>query len=207
MAQLNLKKGTKGYYNLMQAIGSCNRARDLIWQFITISKGGAPIKKEGALLPLIKEVCNLVLSGSNIRCQVSQAENLWPVAFDRSQIEQVIHNLVVNAKEAMSEGGPIRIWLENVSIHGELPDYILEQGEYVRIVIQDEGRGIPEKHLPLLFDPYFSTKERGSQKGMGLGLTTAYSIIKKHGGHIDLASKVGIGTTFYIYLPAVKREK
>jgi len=202
LAQMNMTKGTRTYFNLAQAIGSCNRARDLIWQFITISKGGAPNKTEGSLPALIKETCENVFADSKIRYQVLYTEDLWPVMFDRSQLEQVIYNLAINAKEAMNDEGPVRIWLENVIIHDEKPNYILKSGSYIRMVIQDEGRGIPEKHLPLLFDPYFSTKERGTQKGMGLGLTTAYSIIKKHDGHIDLVSKVGVGTTFYIYLPA-----
>jgi PAS domain S-box-containing protein len=207
LAQITLPKGTKTYYSLQQAIESCNRARALVWQFITISKGNAPQKSEGSLLPLIQTVCARVFMDSKIQIQISQADDLWPTFFDGVQMEQVIQNLVVNAKEAMDNEGLLRIWLENVFIHDEIPSYILQQGKYIRMIVQDQGRGIPEKHLPLLFDPYFSTKERGSQKGMGLGLSTAYSIIKKHGGYIDLVTKVGIGTTFYIYLPVADHQK
>jgi CheY-like chemotaxis protein len=116
-------------------------------------------------------------------------------------MHQALVNLIVNAKEAMPEGGLIQILAQNaVLTEGEVSS--LRGGEYIKISLKDEGEGISEESLPRIFDPYFSTKQRGTQKGMGLGLTIAYSIIKRHEGHIEADSKPGMGTTFYVYLPA-----
>jgi CheY-like chemotaxis protein len=114
----------------------------------------------------------------------------------------VIHNIVTNAKEAMPQGGTITVYAENVTVTKEdnLP---LPGKDYIRISIQDRGAGIKGEHLPKIFDPYFTTKEMGNQKGMGLGLAISYSIIKKHGGHISVESATGRGTTLHIYLPGL----
>jgi CheY-like chemotaxis protein len=123
------------------------------------------------------------------------------VEVDEGQMSQVINNLIINADQAMPEGGVIMVSTENVVIDekGSLP---LSPGRYVRISIRDQGIGIPESHIAKIFDPYFSTKEKGS----GIGLTTVYSIIKKHDGHITVESKVGAGSVFYIYLPASENK-
>jgi CheY-like chemotaxis protein len=138
-----------------------------------------------------------VLRGSKSNCEFSIAENLWPAEVDVGQISQVINNIVINANQAMPKGGTIQVAAENLIIesgHG-LP---VKPGRYIRISITDQGVGIGENHFLNIFDPYFTTKQEGS----GLGLATAYSIIKKHNGHIAVESQLGVGTTFHIYLPA-----
>ncbi len=120
---------------------------------------------------------------------------LWPSEFDASQMSQVLHNVLLNARQAMPEGGVIEVRAENVTSDASLP---LSPRNYVRISVRDHGRGIPPEILPSIFDPYFTTKEAGS----GLGLATAYAIVAKHQGHISVESKVGEGTTVSIYLPA-----
>jgi two-component system, cell cycle sensor histidine kinase and response regulator CckA len=111
---------------------------------------------------------------------------------------------MTNAVEAMPGGGTLKIKAENLCFaHGDTdPDLPLKPGDYVHVSIQDQGGGIPKEHLDKIFDPYFSTKAMGTQKGMGLGLATAYAIVEKHGGHITINSSSGAGTTVNIYLPA-----
>jgi PAS domain S-box-containing protein len=182
---------------LTQAEKASLRARDLTQQLLTFSRGGAPIKKTASIAELIKDSAGFVLSGSNVRCQYAMADGLWPVEADEGQISQAIHNLLLNAQQAMPSGGTVEVRCENVALHDEtaipLPD-----GRYVKIAIEDHGIGIPEEHLLKIFDPYFTTK----QKGNGLGLATAYSIVKRHSGHISVESRLGVATTFTIYLPA-----
>ena len=119
-------------------------------------------------------------------------------------MKQAINNLSLNALEAMPEGGIIRVSAENLTIEAEHVEsgMPLKEGKYVKICIQDQGVGIPEALLPKIFDPYFSTKEIGTQQGMGLGLTVTYYIIKKHNGYIYVDSKEESGTTVCIYIPA-----
>ncbi len=134
-------------------------------------------------------------------------EGLWQVDADEGQIGQVIQNIVLNADQAMPEGGRVEITARNIPrSRTGLHCRACSKGAYVEIAIRDTGVGIPEKYLGKIFDPYFTTKEKGS----GLGLATSYSIIKNHNGIIDVKSEMGKGTTFLIYLPAtaaVKREE
>ena len=126
--------------------------------------------KELALLPLIRESTELALHGSSVQCVFSLAEDLWPVLADEDQIGQSLRNLVLNAKEAMPEGGVVTIHATNTLCQAEeIPTLV--PGRYVRLRIIDGGIGIPPENLARIFDPYFSTKQRGEQKGMGLGLT------------------------------------
>ncbi|HEC32183.1 MAG TPA: response regulator, partial [Deltaproteobacteria bacterium] len=177
------------------------QARDLTQQLLTFSMGGAPIKKPTSAAGLIKQSADFCLRGSNTRCEYSIDEDLWPINADESQISQVIHNIVINASQAMPEGGVVEIVARNIVINekGKLP---LDPGKYVQITIRDHGEGIPEQYLERIFEPYFTTKE----KGYGLGLATSYSIVKKHGGHIEVESKPGEGTAFHIYLPATDEK-
>jgi len=147
----------------------------------------------------VKRATEFSLSGSNIRCEFNIPDDLWHVEIDETQIGQAIYNLVMNAREAMRDGGAIRVAAENTNITHEMPT--LKEGRYVTISFKDEGIGIPKKHLKKIFDPYFSTKEMGAQKGMGLGLSICHSIIKGHGGDVDVFSAEGIGATFNIHLP------
>ncbi|RMG50641.1 MAG: hybrid sensor histidine kinase/response regulator, partial [Acidobacteria bacterium] len=182
---------------LMAAERACLRAKDLTQQLLTFSKGGTPIRKLTSIAELIKESAEFVLRGSNVRCQFSIADDLWPVEIDIGQMSQVIQNLIINADQASPNGGTITIRAQNVTLdEGDVPP--LKAGRYVKIAIEDHGIGIPREHLSKIFDPYFTTK----QKGSGLGLSIVYSIVKKHDGHITVRSELGRGTTFTIYLPA-----
>ena len=172
------------------------QARNLTQQLLTFSRGGAPIRKATSIKELIRDSASFALRGSNVRCHFYIPDDLWPADIDEGQISQVLHNLIMNADEAMPEGGVIKVEAQNEVQPKDTAT--LRQGKYIRISIEDQGVGIPQKFLSRIFDPYFTTK----QKGSGLGLATAYSIVRRHNGAIDMESEVGVGTTFSIWLPA-----
>jgi len=182
---------------LDEAQQACVRARQLTWQLLTFSRGGAPVKKTTAIPRILKESACLALRGSKARCTFEFAPELWPVSADEGQLVQVFTNMMINAQQAMPQGGTIQVRVENIVEPGA-PGPGEEAGRSVRITVTDEGIGIPEEHLGRIFDPYFTTK----QKGSGLGLATSYSIIKNHGGSVSVESKVGQGTTLRVSLPA-----
>ncbi len=190
----------KIFKKLTEAENIIFTAKFLPQQLLTFAKGGLPIKESIFVRDLIDTGINLVMSGSDIECKISLPDDLRPVEVDEGQIIQVLTNLLINANHAMPEGGTVRISAENIDIksEGSIP---LKNGEYVKLSIQDSGIGIPEEHLQRVFDPFFTTKRGGS----GLGLATAYSIVKKHNGYIALESEVGGGTTFHVYLPASEK--
>ncbi|HXG65532.1 MAG TPA: PAS domain S-box protein, partial [Blastocatellia bacterium] len=162
--------GDETYERLSDAERASLRARDLTRQLLTFSRGGAPIRSAASVADLLEEAASFAITGSNVRCEFDLAEDLWPVDVDAGQISQVIHNLTLNAQQAMPEGGVIRIKAENVAIGtgGENMSLPLPPGRYVKITVRDTGIGIPEEHLDKIFDPYFTTKQTGS----GLGLAT-----------------------------------
>ncbi len=176
------------------------KAKDLTQQLITFSKGGAPIKRPLALAPLIRETVSFALQGSRTECELLLADDLWPVEGDSAQLSQVLSNLIINADQAMPDGGILRLSAANVCLRPS-SGLTLPPGNYIRVEVTDEGRGIPKENLPLIFDPYFTTKPRGT----GLGLATVYSIISRHGGHIGVDSAERRGTTFTIHLPATAK--
>ncbi len=173
------------------------QARDLTVQLLTFAKGGIPIKEVIAPASVIRESADMALHGSSSRVEYGFAPSLWAVNMDPGQIGQVIRNLVINADQAMPGGGRIVIRAENVMTDAPVAGAV-PAGRYVKVSITDSGVGIPERHLEKIFDPYFTTKDKGS----GLGLATSLSIVRHHGGHILVQSRAGIGTTFEIYLPA-----
>lgn len=177
------------------------QAKQLTSQLLTFARGGEPVKKTVRIANLIREAATLSLRGSHVRCDFFISEDIWFVKVDQNQIAQVISNLVINAEEAMPEGGAIRVGAQNVTIEPEshIP---LEPGRYVQLFVEDKGAGIPEKHLRNIFDPYFTTKA----KGRGLGLAIVHSIVKKHGGYVEANCNAGAGTTFCVYLPAVEKD-
>ncbi len=175
------------------------QAKNLTQQLLTFSKGGDPIKGKVSIKDIIRDSAEFTLHGSNVRCEFAFAEDLRKVEVDKGQMSQVVDNLVINANQAMPEGGKIHIKVENVILENENLLH-LKEGKYIKISLRDEGIGVPEEYLSKIFDPYFSTKQEGS----GLGLATVYSIIQKHEGYITVESKVGEGTTFFIYLPATE---
>ncbi len=175
-------------------------AKDLTQQLLTFAKGGAPIRKPTLLHELIREACQFALHGSNVQCNYSLASNAWPVEVDKGQIRQILNNLVINARQAMPQGGKMEVRMENADLSATaMPP--LPAGKYVKISIQDHGPGIHSEHLPHIFDPYFTTKKVGT----GLGLATVYSVVRKHDGQIKVVSEPGKGTTFEIYLPALQK--
>ncbi len=202
LAKMEVNPGEGIYDLLTEAENASQRARGLTQQLLTFSKGGAPIKELASMKELIEESAKFILSGSNVKCNFHIPDDLWQVEVDIDQMSQVINNLILNADQAMPEGGIITIKAENIHLNGDenLP---LKNGNYIKIGIEDNGIGIPEKYLSQIFDPFFTTK----QKGSGLGLSTVYSIIKRHNGYITAVSKQWLGTSFYIYLPASPQKR
>jgi PAS domain S-box-containing protein len=201
LSKMLVEETDKVFHRLDEAERACLRAKDLTYQLLTFSKGGAPIKKVVSLNELIRDSATFALMGSNVLCEFETAEDLWDAEVDEGQISQVVNNLMINACQAMPGGGMVRITTANTSI-GEFSEVPVKPGPYVRLTVEDGGVGIAPEDIGKIFDPYFTTKEQGN----GLGLTTAYSIVKRHGGHITLRSDLGVGTTFYIHLPAVGKE-
>lgn len=205
LAKIHAPKGSKTIDYLKEAERMIFMGKDLTHQLLTFSRSVETFKKITNIGLLIRQTVEKALSGSPIKLNCNIPDDLSPVEVDEDQIKQVIQNVIVNAKEAMQTDGELHITCENVRItpQHKLPP-ILE--DYVRIVIQDEGVGIPEENMSKIFDPYFTTKDMGSQKGVGLGLAICYAIVKKHNGYILVNSTPGKGTTFQIYLPAYKQH-
>jgi PAS domain S-box-containing protein len=207
----NLLTGIYGYMDLARSVcrdtqiseyleamlSTMKRTKALTLQLLTFAKGGSPVQKITPLVPFIQETAKFALSGSNIACRFSLAENLRPCNIDKDQIAQVIDNIVINAQQAMPDGGAIEITVINISF-GENEHPPLVKGVYVKVSIKDTGIGIPKEIIPRIFDPFYTTKI----KGHGLGLATCHSIINRHGGCIDVDSEPGKGSAFHVYLPA-----
>jgi PAS domain S-box-containing protein len=175
------------------------RARDLTQQLLTFSKGGAPVREAAEIREVIEESGAFALHGSNVRFVLDLPADLWVVEIDSGQVSQVIQNILLNANQAMPEGGAVRITGRNLAVAPPS----LPSGRYVEIAIADEGTGISPENLDRIFDPYFTTNPQGS----GLGLTSAYSIVKRHDGLLTAESRLGEGTTFHIFLPASAEKK
>lgn len=184
---------------LSNTMNAARKASDLTKQLLTFSRGGAPVKKDASLIDLIKDTTEFALRGSKIVAKYIIPDDLWVVSVDEGQISQVIHNLVINAKQAMPKGGVIKINAENIIIqeHNRF-----QPGYYVKITVKDQGLGISKENLGKIFDPFFTTKKDGN----GLGLATSYSIITRHNGYLEVESCEGEGATFFIYLPALIKE-
>jgi signal transduction histidine kinase/ActR/RegA family two-component response regulator len=201
LAKMFADPATKAFDRLADAEKACERATGLTQQLLTFSKGGAPVKKTASVVQIITDSAGFMLRGSNVKCEFTLQKDLWAAELDEGQMGQVINNLIINADQAMPDGGVISVTAENITIDasGLLP---LPEGKYILISIEDQGEGILPQNLTKIFDPYFTTKERGS----GLGLATVYSIVKSHQGHLDVESSEGVGTVFRLYLPASEKE-
>jgi len=191
----------KGDYEVCELLDEIQRgvaqARELTEQLMTFSRGGMPVKEASSIEELVQETASFILRGSNVRTVISMSGQIWPANIDRGQIGQVFQNLLLNAAQAMPGGGVIEIYISNI-VPETAEALALKSGRYIQVVVQDHGNGISREDLSNIFVPYFSTKERGH----GLGLAMAYSIIQKHDGNIKVSSELGIGSTFEIYLPA-----
>jgi PAS domain S-box-containing protein len=176
------------------------QAKELAHRLTTFAQGVNPVRKLENMAPLLREVAENTFKGSIVTCNSSLAENLWPCEVDAAQIRQVIENVLINAKEAMPDGGIVELIASNTITGTNIKS--LGRGNYVRIIIKDHGKGIPSENLPRIFDPYFTTKKKKERGGIGLGLAISDSIIKYHNGLITVESIVNSGTTFSIYLAA-----
>ena len=196
LAALDERIGGESTTCLREATKAVMRARDLTQQLLTFAKGGAPVRAAVMLPDVVREVAEFALHGSDVSCEFSIPPGLWPADVDKGQIGQVVQNIVINARQAMPQGGRIEIALRNDVVGAG--DGVLAPGRYLRMTISDDGAGIPEEDLARIFEPYFTTKKNGS----GLGLATVYSIVKKHHGRVTVESGAGRGTIFTIWLPA-----
>ena len=200
LAALDVNPTSETARSLREAEKATLRARDLTQQLLTFAKGGEPVRAAVQLDGIVREMTTFTLHGARVKAEYAFAEDLWPADADKGQIGRVVQNLVLNAVQAMPEGGTVKIALHNERIDG-LSRLALAPGDYVRIEISDTGVGIKPEHLSRIFDPYFTTKQMGS----GLGLAAVYSIVNKHRGTIDVSSRLGGGTTFRIWLPASRQ--
>jgi len=195
LAKLNIPEKHPAYTFLDTAYCALEKATHLTKQLLTFAKGGDPILEAVNLKSVVQSTVDFNLSGSNVKAEFDLSDDLWQIKADKGQMSQVIANLIINAKEAMPEGGLLYIKAENI----ENPLLALK-GFFVKLTIKDSGIGIPKEFLEKIFDPYFSTKQAGS----GLGLSTVHSIVVKHNGYISVNSIIGTGTTFTIYIPTEK---
>ncbi|MGI6066654.1 MAG: two-component system sensor histidine kinase NtrB [Bacillota bacterium] len=197
MGKMYCKSDTETYHRLIEAEKACYLAKELTKQLSTFAKGEVPMKEVISLDEILLESISLFFRDSKIKCNFSIPGNLWQVEADRMQISQVIHNLLINASQAMPEGGIIEVKAKNIKVKpsDHLP---IIKGKYVHISVTDFGKGIAKKDLLKIFDPYFTTK----CQGRGLGLTIIYSIVARHNGHVCAESQLGESTTFHVYLPA-----
>ncbi len=200
LARREIGAGSIAAEYLDEALSVAQQARSLTQQLLTFAKGGAPRKESLELRELLERVTRWALSGSNVRFRMVIADDLWHVDADQDQLARAIENVLINARQAMPLGGAVAVTARNRAESESLPP-LVEPGRYVSIAIEDRGGGIPEEVLRHVFDPFFTTKPEGS----GLGLSTAFSIVKRHGGHIEARSELGRGATFELLLPAATR--
>jgi two-component system cell cycle sensor histidine kinase/response regulator CckA len=186
---------------LAKAGQAAQHAAQLSNQLLTFSKGGAPLKRVTSISDLVKQSVEFSLHGSNLCAELDVPDGLWRAAVDSIQIEQVMNALMINAREAMPDGGRVRVSARNIDINGD-GGIALQPGRYIKVEIADNGRGVDLRSIAKIFDPYFTTKPSAS----GLGLSISYSIIKKHGGLLQLEHTSPRGATFAFYLPATDAE-
>ncbi len=197
LAKLEIGEEETDLHEILQdAENASFQAKDLTQQLLTFSKGGKPIKKIVNIAPIIQKSSSFALHGTDIKLNLNITEDIWPIIADEGQITQVINNVVINAEQAMKSGGTVSIEAKN-SLDPEFQLLDLKK-KYIEIKIQDEGIGIPEKDLLKIFDPYFTTKDKGN----GLGLSICYNIVKLHNGEIRVQSEYEVGTSIQIFLPA-----
>ncbi|MEN8207999.1 MAG: ATP-binding protein, partial [Candidatus Fermentibacteria bacterium] len=197
LARTMVEPGSDLYEILTNSEHAASKASNLPRQLLTFSMGGDPVRSRVSMGRIIRDSADFALSGSSTTAEYSIPDDLKQVFIDGEQIAQVINNIVTNAQQSMPDGGRVCIDAENILIHENDP-LTIPEGQYIKIAISDNGIGIEDNHLNRVFDPFFTTKRNGT----GLGLATAYSIIRKHSGYIKIKTKAGAGSTFTIYLPA-----
>jgi signal transduction histidine kinase len=199
LAKLETKDNPRALTYLQKAESSMEEAARLTRELLTFAKGGSPLKEHFNIEPLVRHITTLTLAGSDIQMNLASPKDLWQIDADRKQLEQVVANVVMNARHAMIEKASGTLFIELKNFH-LLKDTLLPiaKGAYIKMTFQDQGCGIPKKSLDRIFDPYYTTK----QDSCGMGLSICYSIISRHKGHISAASQTGGGTVVTIYLPA-----
>jgi len=195
-AKMDLDASQPANEPLARAEKAVKRATGLANQLLVFAKGGDPVKKSISVHQLVNDAVSLALSGTTVQAVIDLPTYLYAVNADEGQISQAFDNIIINAVQAMPDGGSVTISANNVAIT-EDNNLGLSAGDYVKISFRDEGCGIAAENVGRIFDPYFTTKVSGS----GLGLASTYAIIKKHGGHISVSSSPGKGTTFTILIP------
>jgi nitrogen-specific signal transduction histidine kinase/ActR/RegA family two-component response regulator len=197
LAKMYAKDDARVVAKIDEAEQEIIRTRELTNQLLTFAKGGAPVRRLSSFEDLLRDTVEFSVKGSNVRSDLIVADGLWAAEIDHIQISQVFSNLVINAVQSMQKGGTIRVRADNADLD-ERDGLPLLFGRYVRIAFEDSGTGIAAEDMAKIFDPFFTTKTGGS----GLGLSISYSIVKKHGGYIEVRSQPGAGSTFTVYLPA-----
>jgi signal transduction histidine kinase len=198
---MDLPREHPSHHRLRAAMQCVENTKELTSRFITFSRGGGPILEFLDVREIVRDAVHRTVKETKTRAKFDFGENLWFPEIDEHQIKQCFYNLTANAVEAMPEGGNLTIRAENVDVQKGDP-LPLAEGSYIKITFADEGTGIPREHLVKIFDPYFTTKKIGGRKGMGLGLSICYFVLKQHGGHISVESQPGKGASFSLYLPA-----
>ena len=206
---LRHKPGDPSFSDIMQIKQNANRAANLVRQLLAFSRQQTLQPKVLDITDVLSDLMHLMqrLIGANINLDIKHGQNLWPVKCDEGQLEQVLINLVVNARDAMKDGGELVITTENYtnkSLEQLNEEEYLPIGNWVAIKVKDTGTGIVSEVLSRIFEPFFSTKEIGA--GTGLGLSTVHGIIHQTGGYLAVHSIVGEGTTFTIYLPRYQKD-
>jgi two-component system cell cycle sensor histidine kinase/response regulator CckA len=207
MAKMSLHDAGKIHKALIRAEEISIQAADLASKMLTLSNGGAPIYRKSSISSIIKDIIDYSFRqiDSDVICKYRKDTDVWPVYGDETQLHQLIYSLLLNALEAMPNGGEALIQTRNITISTG-NELALNEGNYVKVTIKDNGVGIPEKNLDRIFDPFFSTKDTISRNGVGLGLTICQSIVSKHNGCLEVNSTVGQGTTVNVYLPAFEEK-
>ena len=198
IARLHIDPSHKIVKRLELCEKAAMQASELTRQLLSFARGGEPVKKLINPAPLIRETVSFALRGANISSIIDIQDNLWSLEVDESQLNQVLNNLLLNASQAMAAGGEVAVRAANETLLHDNP-HQLPPGDYIRIAVEDRGCGIPQENLVRIFDPYFTSKAKGS----GLGLASVYSIVKRHGGAVEVSSTMGVGTSFTIRLPAI----
>ena len=197
------RPGDPSFGEIMQIKQNANRAAGLIRQLLAFSRQQSLQPRVLSLTNILEDITHLLrrLIGQKVELEVVHERDLWPVKADQGQLEQVIINLAINARDAMERGGVLQIQTSNLQLKRPRPaaGETVPKGDYVLLEVKDNGEGIPPENLERVFEPFFSTKEVG--EGTGLGLSTVYGIVKQTGGYISLESEVGAGTRLLIYLP------
>jgi len=197
-AQMFIDSSHKSYKPLVEAEKASRRATELAYQLLTFARGGEPVRKVISLQHIANETVELVLRGSNVKGIVQIPDSIHGIDADEGQMSQVLHNIIINASQAMPGGGTLTVTAQNEAL-ADNNTLNLPPGRYVRLTISDQGCGIPDDVMKRIFDPYFTTKSAGN----GLGLASAHSIINRHGGRIGASSAAGEGTTFTLHLPSI----